>query len=478
MCNLAELVSGNARSQLCAVAPSPELRERIHRQLQAVRTADLSAVNTMLSFRLPVRVGMNDGVIRPSDVLAVGTTLSLVRSAPAAARVPLRGELRVAVVLVEFQDKKIGVTKKHIEDLFFSTGRQIPTGSVREYYEEVTKGLVQVNGEVVGPITLPHPIGFYANGQSGLGDAFPNARTMALDAAQAADPLLDFTSFDNDGDGFVDAYVIIHAGRGAEETGNSQDIWSHKWVLPNGAIHVDGTQIFGYLTVPEDCKLGVCAHELGHLLFGFPDLYDTDNSSEGIGNWCLMAGGSWNGGGDTPSHPSAWCKVQQNWAPVITPAGSSQITLADVKANGEIIHVSPLSGNKTEYFLIENRQQKKFDQGLPGEGLLVWHVDDSTPDNTNENHPKVALLQADGKRDLERAVNRGDAGDPYPGTAANLMIDANSSPNTHLYSGTDSRVRISQISSPGSTMTFNLDIGVAVAGGKSRKPRGKRPTAA
>ncbi len=40
---------------------------------------------------------------------------------------------------------------------------------------------------------------------------------------------------------------------------------------------------------------GVFAHEMGHAAFGLPDLYDTDNSSEGLGNWSLMAGGSWNG---------------------------------------------------------------------------------------------------------------------------------------------------------------------------------------
>ncbi len=70
----------------------------------------------------------------------------------------------------------------------------------------------------------------------------------------------------------------------------------------------DGTKVFASLTIPEDAKLGVSAHELGHLLFGFPDLYDTDYTSAGTGNWCLMAGGSWNAGGDTPAHPSAWCK--------------------------------------------------------------------------------------------------------------------------------------------------------------------------
>jgi hypothetical protein len=35
-------------------------------------------------------------------------------------------------------------------------------------------------------------------------------------------------------------------------------------------------------------------HELGHLLLGQPDLYDTDYSSRGTGRWDLMAGGSWN----------------------------------------------------------------------------------------------------------------------------------------------------------------------------------------
>ena len=139
---------------------------------------------------------------------------------------------------------------------------------------------------------------------------------MARDAALAADADVNFAPYDNDGNGYVDAFIVIHAGAGAEETGSSNDIWSHKWVLAGGEYVADTTKIFAYLTVPEDSRIGVCAHELGHLLFGFPDLYDTDYISEGIGNWCLMAGGSWNGGGDMPAHPSAWCKANQGWVSV------------------------------------------------------------------------------------------------------------------------------------------------------------------
>lgn len=446
------------RAHLCAVAPSPELNDRIKKQLAALRnnTVGLSALSEFLSFRFPIRPGMNDGVIRPTDHLSSTGPLGVIRSAPPS-RAVLRGQLRVAVVLVEFQDKKITRTKSQIEDLFFSTGK-VPTGSVAEYYREVTKGLVEIVGDVIGPITLPNPIGYYANGKSGLSDTTPNAQTMALDVAAEADNLLDFTPYDNDNDGFVDAYVIVHAGSGAEQTGSATDIWSHKWVLPNGPYHADATKIFAYLTVPEDCKLGVCAHELGHLLFGFPDLYDTDYSSEGIGNWCLMSGGSWNGNGDTPAHPSAWCKINQNWAPAITPAGNTQMTLEDVKAAGSIVHVIPPLSDKSEYFLIENRQRTNFDKALPGEGLLIWHIDEKVADNTTENHPKVALVQADGNRDLEKAANRGDDGDPFPGSSDAFTLNNTTHPNSRLYSGVDSHVVITHISSPGAVMTFELDL--------------------
>src|SRR4029077_10126539 len=138
---------------------------------------------------------------------------------------------------------------------------------------------------------------------------------------------------DNDGNGYVDAFIVVHPGGGGEQTGNAGDLWSHKWGPP-GRYSTGGTQIYAYLTIPEDCRLGVCAHELGHLLFGFPDLYDTDYSSEGIGNWCLMAGGSWNNGGLTPAHPSAWCKCKQNWATSQNyTANMNNVAIEDVKSS-------------------------------------------------------------------------------------------------------------------------------------------------
>ncbi|MBN3817313.1 M6 family metalloprotease domain-containing protein [Paraburkholderia sp. Se-20369] len=440
----------------CAVAPHPDLRDKINKAIEAAKTAGAFPSALRLRASEPRLYGLNDGTIFPSDFFPFDTPPSVMRAA-AAERAPLRGTLRVIVVLVDFSDKPMVQTQNHFRDLFFSQNVLL-TKSVREYYHEVTNGLIDIQGDVVGPFRLPQSLATYAHGASGMGTVLPNAQTMARDALVAADPTVNFSPYDNDGNGFVDAFIVIHAGPGAEVTGSASDIWSHKWVIDGGARHVDNTSVFGYLTVPEDCKIGVCAHELGHLLFGFPDLYDTDGSSEGIGNWCLMAAGSWGGGGDTPVHPSAWCKANQGWVGVDNRMANAILNIPDVKSSHTVYRLWKNGGAGNEYFLVENRQQTGFDVSLPGAGLLVWHIDEGQPDNTNENHYKVALLQADNRRDLELNHNRGDAGDCYPGSSNNTTLNLTSSPNTKSYAGAATCVSVTGISAAGPVMTANLQV--------------------
>jgi immune inhibitor A len=442
--------------QRCAVAPHPDLRKRIKEALAAARKAAGIPGALNVHAAEPTRVGFNDGVIRPPEDYPLGTAPSVIANA-AADRAPLRGTVRVIVVLVDFSDHAMTQTEAHYRNLFFSTG-VLPTKSVREYYREVTHGLVDIEGDVVGPFRMPLTLEAYAHGASGIGGARPNATTLARDAAVAADPVVNFTPYDNDGNGYVDAFIVIHAGPGGEVTGNSGDIWSHKWTLDGGAKVVDGTRIYGYLTVPEDCRIGVCAHELGHLLFGFPDLYDTDGSSEGIGDWCLMAAGSWGGGGDTPVHPSAWCKASQGWASVVNRTSNGVVSIHDVKDAHTIFRLWKNGSAGKEYFLIENRQKKGFDASLPGHGLLIWHVDETVAANTDENHYRVALVQADGKRDLEADHNRGDAGDPFPGARQNKSFNATSTPGSTSYANLPTCVAVTGISAPSAIMTANIEV--------------------
>ena len=456
------------------IPPHPDLRKRLKEDFERARLAGGEAVATLLRIREVVRPGLNDGLIYPGNTFPLGTPTGVIRSA-ARERAPLRGTVRVAVVLAEFSDRRFGQGRDatHFERLFFSRGA-LPNGSVREYFADASGRKILITGTVAGPFLMPKTLAEYANNESGTGAAEPNARTMALDAAKAVNPELNFRPFDNNKDGYVDAFIVIHAGRGAEETGAGGDIWSHKWVLPGNGLDADGVRIYAYLTVPEDARIGVCCHELGHLLFGFPDLYDVDYSSEGAGNWCLMAGGSWLGNGEIPAHPSAWCKAAQGWVDVVAPKTNAAVQFKDVKDGHSVHRLWKTGARGSEYYLVENRQRKGFDGQLPGDGLLVWHVDESVDDNTNEVHYKVALEQADGLKHLEKGDNRGDAGDPFPGASDNRSFTASSNPGSKSYAKADTCVQLTQIGDSGPVMSAEVSVQCADAGKKRKQPAKKK----
>ena len=95
---------------------------------------------------------------------------------------------------------------------------------------------------------------------------------------------------------------------------------------------------------------------------------------------------------------------------------------------------SDWGGGEGEYFLIENRQKIGYDAGLPGHGLIIWHIDESRKSNSDENHKLVDLEAADGRTDMDQNINYGDAGDPFPGITNNREFGKTTNPNSNLYS--------------------------------------------
>jgi len=73
-------------------------------------------------------------------------------------------------------------------------------------------------------------------------------------------------------------------------------------------------------------------------------------------------------------------------------------------------------------------------------------------------HYKVDVEQADGDFDLNNGTNRGDAGDPWPGTSVNRNFHENSIPNSRDYNGNDTAVTVREISNSAPTMTADLYV--------------------
>lgn len=302
---------------------------------------------------------------------------------------PVSGKLLVKVLLVDFPDRQGVLPAQHYEDMLFSD-KTYPTGSMRDYYDEISLGKVEVNGTVEGWLRMPNPYSFYTNKESGLEwNSYPhNAPRLAEDAVNAA--LQQGVKFEKALDklnqGAVTALFIIHAGRGAEQMPKSikgNEIWSHKWELKNPIKVGADLSAMIYLTVPQDCKVGVCAHGLGHLAFQWQDFYDPNyakdnNEWDGAGAWDLMAGGSYNGNDARPAHPAGLHKLQHGWISPTTIKTSRKLTLKSYTAkSGRVYKTLSSKYGPKQYLLLENRKKSGFDFHLPGEGLLVWRVDES-----------------------------------------------------------------------------------------------------
>jgi immune inhibitor A len=390
------------------------------------------------------------------------------------------GPWKALAILVKFSDKPQNVITTYFDNLLFGTA----TGTVRDYYRKVSYGaldIITVNlPSATGWLTAPQTYAYYVDGKNGFGTYPRNAQKLVEDVIDAADASIDFSQYDNDHDGSVDALYIIHSGSGAEFTGSNNDIWSHAGGTSKPLTR-DGVTILQYSMEPEywlapgDMTCGVFAHELGHAAFGLPDLYDTDYSSTGLGEWSLMAGGSWNGAGSlggSPAFPDAWSHVQMGYVvPTNITADMVNVPIANMQNTSQVYRIWKNGMAGLQYFLIQNRQQTGYDTYLPGNGLTIYHIDETVqngntqewyPGNTSAGHYLVALEQADGIFDLEHGLNRGNAGDAYPGSTNNRLFTNVTVPGSLDYTGVDTKVRVNNISNSGNVMTadFSIDLGI------------------
>jgi len=380
-------------------------------------------------------------------------------SSPLTGGFPTTGLRKLLVILANFSNTTTTYTQTNFNN-YMNQVNYNGTGSFKDYYLEVSYGQLVVNTTVTVWVTLPNTHDYY--GPSSMWGQF------ALDAITAANnqTSINFADFDNNADGTVDGVAIFHQGQGQEETGNINDIWSHSWELSSAGFTVtqrtfDGVLVDSYTTMPERNSsgmgtIGVMCHEFGHNL-GAPDFYDTDYSTngqyDGTSNWDIMASGSWNGNsGDKPAHHNAYTKAYiYGWTtPTILTTAQTK-TLRNAKAYQDVVRYNTSTAN--EYFLCENRQQIGFDAGIPGHGLIVFHVDgnyitahSSANDINAGSHQglyPVCATATGNPPTVYGTINGG--GCPFPGTGSKASFSDATTPNSHSWAGASTNLPLTNI---------------------------------
>ena len=359
-------------------------------------------------------------------------------------------------LLIQFPDEKSAISKSEINNFFNQTGYKgySNNGSVKDYFYDVSGGKVTYENTITEFYTAKKSKSYYDSVNE-------TDYSKALELVNEALTWLKSTGFDfsklsTDSNGMVRGVNILYAGNA--DAGWSKGLWPHKGYIPN-AFSANGVKIQSYQmsNIGKELTLSTVCHENGHLLFGYPDLYDYTGKTGGCGSYSLM---SYNADAKNPLPPDPYCRnVISGWNSVVdlnSYSNGQKVTANSSKNANQAVYRWSRSNSK-EYYLIENIKKSGRYASMPDEGLMIWHVDE---DGSNSNqsvskakHYQLSVVQADNKMEIENKINGGADGDLFH-KGYNDTFNDSSSPNSKWWDKTSSGLDISNISAIGETMTF------------------------
>ena len=399
----------------------------------------------------------NDGFYRVTEALSAEQVearrvASSKRAAMAA--YPLNVAPRGLVILVNFTDAAFETEKAEMDSMLIGTNYSrnysyvyrnktyniSSQGSARQYFKDASNGQYNPQFDIVGPITVSNKFSYY--GQNNSAGQDKQAEKMIDEACKLADTEcnVDFSQYDNDGDGYVDFVFVIYAGYGEADGGASNTIWPHAWNLYTAAgrkCEVDGKIVDLYACGNEldyyskkHTGIGTFCHEFSHVL-GLPDLYVTNYATHNtLNEWDIMDYGPYNNDGNTPPTFSAYERFFMGWLQPRLIVDPENVVLKDLQQNNEALLISTddehnLIGNDpkpTTFYVIENRQQENWDEYLPGHGMMLTKIQynynkwyQNTVNNTS-GKMGVDLIEAKG-----RTSDYGKATDLFPAGASQYL---------------------------------------------------------
>jgi M6 family metalloprotease-like protein len=340
------------------------------------------------------------------------------------------GTVANLVILFRFANhvNRENMLKEDLEDLLFNG----PELSVKDYFLQQSYGKMEVNSQVNPWVTIEYTEQQCADQKSGMSSIIHQCLDAALE--QASQQVENWDTIINS----VSALTFVHSGFAAEFGGNDPDgtwyedrIWSHAWELDTS--HYQGR--YALISDKYDRKnarlnrVGVAVHELAQVL-GAPSLYG-EFPGYGLGYYDMLAN-PWGFDG-TLTHCGSMSPYTKNlfgWIEMeeISEDGTYELTQS---FESNKVYVIRRGFPEGEYWLIENRQEEGYDKGLSQPGLAIFHVDETAnfvgdgvgADGSDPgNHYMVALVQGDGRYDLERMEDEGDSGDLFHAGKYSSMV--------------------------------------------------------
>ncbi len=331
----------------------------------------------------------NASDVQASRLMAKRSAANDARKSPIrkATQVPNNGSPRVPVLLVQYKDKKfIDKDPKTTFESFFSHGET----SAYQYFADQSNGKYTPQFDVYGPYTLKNNRSYYGgNDYNGDDKALGE---MVAEGCNGLNSQIDFSQYDNDGDGECDVVIVLYAGDGEASSYDDDyenSVWPCQWDLNSSDygkyLTLDKTKVNKFAVFNEAYGrditkidgIGTFCHEFSHCM-GLPDFYDTEyNGHFGMAHWSLMDYGSYNNEGYTPIGYSAYEKEFMGWIEIPEVKENTYYTLPVFnQKNIETDQAVKITNdrNKNEYYIIENRARQGWDKYMLADGLLITHV--------------------------------------------------------------------------------------------------------
>ena len=352
-----------------------------------------------------------------------------------------KGKIYSLTLLVDFSDKAAPVTVSEVEDWLNKEGfnRDGCNGSVRDYYLDVSNGQLDLVNEVYGWYRAKHPKSWYESLPG-----YTGSDSLMKEVFAYFDSQVDFSRYDNDKDGTTEAINIVYAGAG--ETWG-QGLWPHSgWSNERR----DGVKLTHHqmTDMPGKFSIYVFVHESGHMIFGWPDLY-------WYGDYCTMG----NRANDlNPVAINDFFRADQGWIPFVD-ITSDDVSLETTKP-GEVCYryKNPARPNQEGLVWSYVRNTGR-DKVLAGSGLLMQHYDFSIEGNSASDKLGLRIVHANAAG--KSSDNPGDQW-PSPGSTANTFFKSgtyaqfsdDAYPAIRWYNGSKTGLKITDIGTPGETLTF------------------------